>query len=549
MSTPADIKKLFVLRNQYGKEVAAQKSGLLNRIDLRKIKSKNAAELLYSSLLFVLAYPDNKKIHREATALLREFEQALSNKQELQYRLYNSGITGTTLCAAFSFEMVKWLRATRPSAIEFNSFEAPDPQIQSILSVLMSKTESEIFQDRNAEWKGWLKNMRLPGETLLDQLIEIFHSSSLRPEIKDELWNTIGINVTINFSSHCALPPSLTTIHYHRSLINHQMPPEPLGPPVEVQLDKEEALQVLDCCRMILVRKLRELDPISYTDIKYLRYFTLQRGMSMAIMGMVPERRHPIDNYMGYVLFKNGLPVSYAGSWIFFDSARISLNVFTDYRGGEAKYIFDQAMQVHQKVYRLKRFTVDPYQLGKDNSDGIQSGAFWIYYRAGFRPMLPEQQDLAAAEQEKISAKKGYRSSNATLQTLAGSRLELVLQKNAVGFDVTDLSRAYAAIISQQYKGNRTLAERTSLQKLSAILKISGSDEKLQFILKSWSVVLISNEHELRQDKALQKTLRHLFRLKAGGSEEAYNALLQQTPALKKMIQKILDNYVTRKEE
>ncbi len=59
-------------------------------------------------------------------------------------------------------------------------------------------------------------------------------------------------------------------------------------------------------------------------------------------MGMVPERRHPIDSYMGYIVFKNGLPVAYAVSWILFNSARIGLNVFYNYRGGEAKYIFDK---------------------------------------------------------------------------------------------------------------------------------------------------------------------------------------------------------------
>jgi hypothetical protein len=75
---------------------------------------------------------------------------------------------------------------------------------------------------------------------------------------------------------------------------------------------------------------------------------------------MVPERRHPIDSYIGYIVFKNGLPVAYAGSWILFDSGRIGLNVFPSYRGGESQYIFEQVLKLHQKVYRLRRFSVDP---------------------------------------------------------------------------------------------------------------------------------------------------------------------------------------------
>lgn len=539
----SNITKLFSIRNRYGKGLALQKLELLNNIEFKKLKSKTALESLYATLLFMLAYPDNKAVFQQAATSLKEFEQYLETHESLSYKLYNTGVTGSKLCAAFSFEMVKWLRRTRPAEIRFVSFEAVNTQVQSILSVVMSKTESEIFQDRNAEWKSWLTQMRKPGEDLLDQLIDIFSSSTMRPELKDEFWNALGINVEISFTSHCALPASLTKIHYHQSLIKHTIPKQADGMPAAVKLSPEEARQLIDRCRMILVRKLRELDPISYTDIKYIRFYHLQRGMSIALMGMVPERRHPIDNYMGYVVFKNGLPVSYAGSWILFDSARISLNVFTDYRGGEAKYIFNQAQQTHQKVYHLKRFTVDPYQLGKDNSDGIKSGAFWIYYHAGYRPMKKIQKELAAGEQEKINKGKGYRSSEKILHTLSESRLELLLQKGAVDFDVTDLSRLYTAILLKNHDGNRNTAEKKSFKKLQAMLRLNEKDEKLQFIIRSWSVILMANEKSLHSNAGLKKSLQKLFVLKANGSEEEYNDMLRKTPALRGFLDKLLDGY------
>ena len=180
---------------------------------------------------------------------------------------------------------------------------------------------------------------------------------------------------------------------------------------------------------MILVRHFREIDPITFTDARLVSYYRLPRGLSVALMGMVPERRHPIDSYMGYVVFKNGLPIGYGGSWILFDSGRIGLNIFPAYRGGESQYIFEQVLKVHREVYQLNRFSVDPYQIGKENSEGIKSGAFWTYYHAGFRPICEEQKKLAEAEALKIKSIKGYRSSVSTLKKLADSRLELVLQK------------------------------------------------------------------------------------------------------------------------
>jgi hypothetical protein len=244
------------------------------------------------------------------------------------------------------------------------------------------------------------------------------------------------------------------------------------------------------------------------------------------------------------VVFKNGLPVSYGASWVFFNSSRIALNVFPDYRGGEAKYIFNQVLQLHTHVYNLKRFTVDPYQIGKDNSDGIHSGSFWVYYHAGFRPLEKKQQQIAETEAIKIQGNKKHRSTRGVLKLLAESRLELVLQKNAIPVDATDMSRAYAGIIAKKYKGNRQLAEKDAAKKLAAILQIKNyQDDNMNFVLKNWAVFLLCHEKELLQNSNLKKTLKNLFSLKSAGSEEVYIAALQKSNDLQKMIEVLVKEY------
>jgi hypothetical protein len=52
---------------------------------------------------------------------------------------------------------------------------------------------------------------------------------------------------------------------------------------------------------------------------------------------------------------------------------------------------------------------------------------------------------------------------------------------------------------------------------------------------------LLSGERELRGNRELRKTLRILFELKAGGSEEEYIYGLQRSVALKKMMERMLD--------
>jgi hypothetical protein len=252
-----------------------------------------------------------------------------------------------------------------------------------------------------------------------------------------------------------------------------------------------------------------KLIPITFTSAELISYYRLPRGYSIALMGMVPERRHPIDSYMGYTVFKNGLARCLRCSWVFFDSARIGLNLFPAFRGGESKYIFEQVLKIHRSVYRLKRFSTDPYQIGKDNSDGIHSGAFWIYYSAGFRPIEEEQRKISATETKKIRSIKGYRTPESVLKKLAESRLELTLDKKAVLFDVTDLSRAYVSILKKQYNNKRKPAEELALKKLAAILKIKKYQEvNIQYVLKNWSILLLNNEKELRSNEGLKKILK-----------------------------------------
>ncbi|MBK8519349.1 MAG: hypothetical protein IPL54_00230 [Chitinophagaceae bacterium] len=543
MTTSASISELFAIRNQYGEGKVLEKLQLLRSINIKNIKSNKAAQTLYTTLLFLQAYPDNKTIHKQAEDTLQLLTAHITANENLTYKLYNTGITGTTLCAAFGFEMVKWLRKTHAASVRFNSFQHDEAYIQPFVSVIMNKAESEIFQDGNASWKEWLKRVN-PDEDILDQLIAIFDSSDIRPEVKDEIWNAIGINIEIDFITHCRLPVSLTINFYHRALIREQINNEPFHIPVTVSLTPAAAEQIIDCSRMILMRHLREIDPISFTAANLISYYHLPRGISIALMGMVPERRHPIDSYMGYMVFKNGLPVAYAGSWILFNSGRIGLNVFPGYRGGETRFIFEQVLQLHAGVYHLKRFTADPYQIGKDNSDGIRSGAFWVYYHAGFRPLEKKQQQVAATEAANISMNKKYRSAPAVLKELANSRLEMVLQKTAVRFDATDLSRTYAGILTKKYQGNRLLSEQGAVKKLAAILKIKNcQDQNMHFVLKSWCIFLLCNEKEILQNNQLKKTLKILFNQKATGSEEAYIATLQKSHDLRRMLEELVKMY------
>jgi hypothetical protein len=64
-------------------------------------------------------------------------------------------------------------------------------------------------------------------------------------------------------------------------------------------------------------------------------------------------------------------------------------------------------------------FTLDPYQLGLGNTEGLQSGAWWFYYKMGFRPHDPAVRRLVRSEKAKMKRNPGHRSSTALLERLA----------------------------------------------------------------------------------------------------------------------------------
>lgn len=541
------VEQLHSIRHLFDKESTAQKIRWLDSLIHQPVASKKSVQLFFDTLQFIIAYPDNKSVYAKAVEALEQLRLHIESHERLKTSLYNTGVSGTDVCTSYSFELVKWLRNTRRNEIKLSFFEKEDHEIQASLSVVMPKVESEIFQDANADWRTWLKQSKQKNKDLLDQIISVYDGTTVRPEVKEELWNAMGMNVEIHLSDNCRLPEHLITPHFHRSLIRKTPSNKlPEFKPVRVKLSQSDAAAVLDCGRMALVRHLREIDPVTYSSPELVSYYQLPRGISVALLDMTPERRHPIDSYMGFVAFKNGMPVGYAGSWLLFDSGRIGLNVFPSYRGGESQYIFQHVLELHRQVYRLKRFSVDPYQLGKDNSDGIHSGAFWVWHHIGFRPIKKEQRELAADEDKKRKQSHGYRSPESVLKKLADGRMELVLNDEAVKFDATDLSRAWWNIVTTKYDGNRSRAEKDDVAKLAAILGIQDYRESdMYFVLQNWATLMLSNEKELRRNNALKMELKNLIELKVSGSEEKFISDMQRAKELRKFLESVIASYTT----
>ena len=62
---------------------------------------------------------------------------------------------------------------------------------------------------------------------------------------------------------------------------------------------------------------------------------------------------------------------------------------------------------------------MDLYQIGLENPEAVDSGAFWFYRKLGFRPVDPRVAGLMEREERRMTQTPSYRSSKRTLEKLA----------------------------------------------------------------------------------------------------------------------------------
>ena len=232
----------------------------------------------------------------------------------------------------------------------------------------------------------------------------------------------------------------------------------------------------------------RETDPVTYMDERSFSLYELERGVTVAIYGMIPERQLPLESYVGFTLFKNGLPAAYGGAWIFGEYANFGINIFESFRGGESGYMMCQLLRVYKQVFNISFFEVEAYQFGLDNPDGIKTGAFWFYYRYGFRPIDSKLKKIAKDESVKIAKRKNYHTSKKVLVQFTESNMGLQLAEKKI-VSLYDISEKVKKLIQKQYFGNRVLAEKDSV---------------MRFKIKTlWAKSLNTNEEKVLKEIAL----------------------------------------------
>jgi hypothetical protein len=151
-------------------------------------------------------------------------------------------------------------------------------------------------------------------------------------------------------------------------------------------------------------------------------------------------------------------------------------------------------------------FSIDPYQVGHENEEGIDSGAFWFYRKLGFYPVRLDLMKLTLLEERRVLAEPGRRTSARMLRKLAAGpmlfempgtddahrpewdrfqihNVGLAIQKRMAREFKSDAQsiRAHALNFVERSLGLQTLdwptARRASFEKLAQLLAMMPIDQ------------------------------------------------------------------------
>jgi hypothetical protein len=366
-----------------------------------------------------------------------------------------------------------------------------------------------------------LHALMVPEKARLNFIIDEFSRLDELPQVKDTLFDQLGMYVQVFLKESNLSKPfnrlPIDQLFFHNELLarfdHESLIRSPLPEPVK--LNKKQRDQFILVVKNTMLLTARETDPATYMQHDSFRLYALERGISVAIYGMEGSRQLPLESYVGYTVFKNGLPVSYGGAWIFGERANFGINIFEAFRKGESGYIFTQLLRLYKNAFGVSYFEVEPYQYGLDNPEGITSGAFWFYYKYGFRPVDKGLYKKAELEAAKIKKKKGYRTSHKTLIEFTDSNIGLKLGRKTPP-SVPSVTSKITRMIHRSFKGNRVHAERDCIAEFkqkTGLTRISASSRYALSEIALWTKAMNIND---------QKKLRLMAKMVSAKSKDLY---------------------------
>ena len=482
--TGETVVELRAVANRFGGSDAARKRALLRQASAATTMDAVTLLAYHDVLLFLLAYPESAAMRALAArelarvaGLAHAFDT--SGPARARAKLRGTGIAWSPITIAFSYPIARWVLARYPECGEIDSFGDRGELLAEWLRHALPPAEFALVDAGEADpeslidagVEGWTGS-RL--RWLVAQLERLPCEEALREALFDSLQLFLELRPRDTTLSRTFARGLAASTYFHRTPLLRSADVERLLAtplPRTARLTRRECARLVDTGRATLAMLGRETDPITHADETRTRHVDLGRGVAIALYSARPARRNPLDSHVGYVLFKNAVPIGYGGGWPFLGRCKIGINIFAPFRGGESAFLMASVLRVYAQLFAVERFIVEPYQFGAGNREGLESGAFWFYYRLGFRPVDSALRVLAEAQFARMEAERGYRAPLQVLRRFTRSDIERVVVPGAPqACDPAELSEAVTTWIAARFAGRREDAVAFAERRIVAVL-------------------------------------------------------------------------------
>ncbi len=418
------LDQLDEAKRQFDPRGAKHTAQLLRRLEKQTIDDPEALIRLHEILLFIAAYPQNAQTRRRAQAMLNSFSERVTALRDVEVDLSAletpevSGIAGTFVSDTFTYPIVNWLVREQPRRVELDwEWFEDENRLAETWPRFMPLLEEDAYVEANVPYVDWLR--RAAGrEKGLVWLIRRFESLALSQKEKSELFDSQKLYVqwTPAFrSTRTGMRLPVKQVFYHRDPLI-QRKDISLHTELQARRPKLERLTakrgdaILNMAREASTIRYRELYGFTHGDPAKVFRADLGRGMQAFITELPRDVRLPLRAYHAAMFFKNSVPVGYFEGLSFFERMESGFNLYYTFRDGETAWLYAKTLNIFRHLLGVTSFAIDPYQIGYENEEGIESGAFWFYRKLGFRPTTPEVTRLVFKEEAKLSSRRGYRT-------------------------------------------------------------------------------------------------------------------------------------------
>ena len=553
-SLDALLNDLEAARNCFGRAAAGKIKTLLQQLSRQEIRDPKSLVRFHETLLFLRAFPASPTIVPQVEKLLDRFHERTERVRERGGDLSafddfdTSGIAGTTMEDTLSFDVVRWLVGRIPRNVEivWDGYEE-DRALGATWPRFLPLLEEDGDVEANIPWSRWLQAATGRNREL-EWLVQRFEHLPKSGREKEELYGSLRLPVRWKLDN-LRLSRSRNRWPVH-SFYSHR---EPLISRSQVSLQDElsqpaptlkkvplaEGRAVMDMIREAMLVRYRELYGTTLGDPHSVVQARLGRGVVLYLWGLPLERRLPLRAYLAGFTLKNGVPINYVEAIGLCEWIEVGFNTFYTFRRGETAWIYAQLLRCLSRHMGARCVSVYPYQIGDNNQEAIESGAFWFYRKLGFRSGRPDLRRLTEREEQRIASNPKYKTPLRTLRRLAQAHVFYELpdaeNKDWDRFSTRHLGLLVNQRMAREFGGDSARIRRASAGQVSRALGVSTArwTEAEQEAFESWALVLALIPDLGRWTAKEKADLVRIVRAKASGDEMRYLWLTQRHPRLR----------------